>query len=54
MKIELKGQIFDTAKGIQTKLQKVLKTMTQKDVQNSFDHGRNVGIVACAPKGTTL
>lgn len=54
MKIKFKGQIFDTIKGIKTKLQKVLKTMTQKDFQNSFDHGRNVGIVAYAPKGTTL
>jgi hypothetical protein len=54
MKIELKGRIFDTTKGIQTKLQKVLKTMTQKDFQNSFNHGRNVGIIAYAPKGITL
>jgi hypothetical protein len=28
--------------------------MTQKDFQNSFDDGRNVGIVTYAPKGTTL
>jgi len=54
MKIELKGQICDTAKEIQTKLQKVLKMIKQKDFQNSFDHCRNVGIIAYIPKGTTL
>jgi hypothetical protein len=54
MKIEFKGKIFDTTKEIQTKLQKELKTMTQKDFQNSFDHGRNVEITAYDPKTTTL
>jgi len=54
MKIELKGRIFDTAKEIQTKLQKELKMTTQKDFQKSFDHGRNDGIIAYATKGTTL
>jgi len=54
MKIESQGRICDTAKGIQTKLQKVLKMISQKDFQNSFDHGRNVGIIAYVPEGTTL
>jgi transposase len=36
MKIKLKGQRFDTIEEIQAKSQKVLKTLTPKDFQDSF------------------
>jgi hypothetical protein len=36
MKSKLKGRRFDTAEEIQAKSQKVLKTPTQKDFQDSF------------------
>jgi hypothetical protein len=36
MKIKLKGQRFDTMEEIQAEQQKVLKTVTQKDIQDSF------------------
>jgi hypothetical protein len=36
MKIKLKGRRFDTIEEIQAKSQKVLKTLTQKDFQDSF------------------
>lgn len=52
MKIEFKGKIFDTTKDIKTKLQKELRTITQKAFQNSFNHGRNVEITAYDPKRT--
>jgi hypothetical protein len=36
MKIKLKGRRFDTVEEIQAESQKVLKTLTQKDFQDSF------------------
>jgi hypothetical protein len=36
MKIKLKGRRFDTAEEIQAESQKVLKMLTQKDLQDSF------------------
>jgi hypothetical protein len=36
VEIKLKGRRFDTVEEIQTESQKVLKTLTQKDFQDSF------------------
>jgi hypothetical protein len=54
MKIKLKRRRFDTIEEIQAKSQKVLKTLTQKDFQDSFRSWQKCWDLVYVPKGTTL
>jgi hypothetical protein len=40
MKLKLKGYRFDTIKEIQTEAQKLLDTLTEKDLQEAFQKWR--------------
>jgi hypothetical protein len=54
LKIELKGQHFDTAEVIQAELQAVPNTVTEHDFQDAFKkNGRSPGNGVYSWKGTT-
>jgi hypothetical protein len=53
MKLKLKGRRFDTSEEIQAESQRVLDTLTEKDLQEAFQKGGDGGTDVYMREGTT-